>query len=87
MFFGWEDDCRPGGEYRQPTAGDDLKSPAGLTVCMTPGLAPGPTLSSEYERTLPFTFLYEKVSFCCLVAEVGHQVQFVTPSGIVLYIG
>ena len=32
-------------------------SPCGLTAC-TPGSAPGPTLSNEYGKTLPFYYYY-----------------------------
>ena len=35
---------------------DSLHVTCGLTAC-TPGSAPGPTLSNEYGKTLPFTFL------------------------------
>jgi len=34
---------------------DSLHVTCGLAAC-TPGSAPGPTLSNEYGKTLPFTF-------------------------------
>jgi len=46
---------------------DGLKATCGLTAC-TPGSAPGPTLSNEYGRTLPFNhFLHDKLSGTCVV--------------------
>ena len=36
---------------------DSIHVTCGLTAC-TPGSAPGPTLGNEYEKTLPFFYLY-----------------------------
>ena len=37
---------------------DSLDVTCGLTAC-TPGSAPGPTLGSEYGKTLPFYYNYD----------------------------
>ena len=54
---------------------DSLNVTCGLTAC-TPGSAPGPTLSNEYGKTLPFTARLQNIAqrHC----SIQHCVQFPT---------
>jgi len=57
---------------------DSLHVTCGLTAC-TPGSAPGPTLSNEYGKTLPFTKVLIKskkaINLILIILKVENMVR------------